>query len=149
MLKIKDNVDLKELEKIGFIFQKDDNMKLEVGMYVRTKKGIGKIDEFRCFMNKYEFHLDNNVGRINEVTNYRFWNDGYDILKSSFNLIDLIKVGDYVNGKEVVSKHYHKKWYLTLDTISNKISDNEISEEDIKSIVTKEQFASMEYKLGE
>lgn len=71
-------------------------MKLEVGMYVRTKKyGIAKI-----------------IGGISDKFNIDvFKKDGYtlrcqkerDILKASFNIIDLIEVGDYVNGEKVIA----------------------------------------------
>ena len=36
--------------------------KLEIGMYVRTKYGIGKIDETRVFIGTFEIHLDSNKG---------------------------------------------------------------------------------------
>lgn len=108
-------------------------MKVEVGMYVRYNGQIMKITE---------------LGYNNEtfMSNGNGWFSLYNC-KASHNIIDLIEEGDYVNGKEVVSKHYHKKWYLTLDTISNKISDNEISEEDIKSILTKEQYERAVYRV--
>ena len=54
-----------------------------------------------------------------------------------------MKVGDYVNGERVINII---KKYKYLE-----VSDEEIiiDEKDIKSIVTKEQFESMEYKIGE
>ena len=61
------------------------------------------------------------------------------IYKASFNIIDLIEVGDYVNDYRVVERM--GDWLdLESATAENK---------DIKSIVTKEQFESMEYKLGD
>lgn len=61
------------------------------------------------------------------------------IVKHSKNIIDLIEVGDYVNRYPVVEVDAFKDW---VD-----IGDEVLRERDIKSIVTKEQFASMEYKL--
>ena len=62
-------------------------MKLEVGMYVRYKNGIGKI------VAKYVkgVLLDKGKGGY-------FRTESVDILKASHNIIDLIEVGDYVNG---------------------------------------------------
>ena len=62
------------------------------------------------------------------------------IIKSSPNIIDLIEIGDYVNGRIV-------EW----------IGDNFVAfgrldyayKKDIKSIVTKQCFESMEYKVGD
>lgn len=71
----------------------------------------------------------------------------------SDKIIDLIEVGDYVNGKEVKQIAMFegfpdypkliftdKKHLITGETIENK---------DIKSIVTHEQFESIEYKVEE
>ncbi len=118
-------------------------MKLEVGDYVRTKKGIAKI-----------------LGRVNEPDNYYFKmliTDKYleihddteyihdlDIIKSSKNIIDLIEEGDYVNGLPVV--HNAKNNGSNIVIVVN---GNAYNEEDIKSVVTKEQFNSMKYEVGE
>lgn len=68
------------------------------------------------------------------------------IVKHSSNIIDLIEVGDYVNGKEVIGKFYEESLkVLILDTRLNA----KCRSEDIKSIVTKEQFALAEYKVKE
>lgn len=68
-------------------------MKLEIGMYVRTKRGkIGQIVR----INKDSVAIEFN----------KMWQDQIrleNIIKASFNIIDLIKEGDYVNGKKVYS----------------------------------------------
>ena len=113
---------------------------IEVNEYVRTKDGvIGKVIKVlsnRVFLNSLGYAM-----LIN------------DILKHSKQLIDLIEVGDYVNGREV--KHIamfegfpdypkliftDKKYLIPGETIENK---------DIKTILTKEQMASIEYKVEE
>ncbi len=103
-------------------------MKLEVGMYVRIKWGIGKIK--RIYDEKYK-------GRISVATNKTAYGmEEKDILKASHNIIDLIEVGDYVNGEKVYQENGHLfvgNWW-----IENK---------NIKSIVTKEQFESAQYKV--
>lgn len=72
-----------------------------------------------------------------------------NIIKSSPNIIDLIEVGDYVNGYKVISigiNDNHKNVELY---VANQGYDELVLEQDIKSIVTKEQFSQMEYKVGE
>jgi hypothetical protein len=119
-------------------------MKLEVGMYVRTKQGIGKIDETRIFLEKYfEFHLDSNKGYIHSVSDNTYWNDKNEVIgEPSHNIIDLIEEGDYVNGEEIIE--------ILLDGKMSRVKtiDGTYFKEDIKSIVTKEQFESMSYKIN-
>lgn len=111
-------------------------MEISKGMYIRFKnnKGIqyiGKlinINEYRepCF--KYAI----------EVTWYDdciFIGDDDIIDEPSFDLIGLIEIGDYVNGKQVIQKY--KDW-LDLD-------DDTADLKDIKNIVTKEQFEACKY----
>lgn len=111
--------------------------KLEVGMYVRTKDGIidkviidykGKCNSPNC-----------NCKHVSCQYNYY---DEVDIINASHNIIDLIEVGDYVNG-----------WKVLYWTDGTKIIDDgyasDLNKIKIKSIVTKEQFESMEYKLGD
>ena len=63
--------------------------------------------------------------------------------------MDLIEVDDYVNGERVIYKQYKEYSnplldHYVVDTIRCSYRENEI-----KSIVTKEQFSQMEYKVGE
>lgn len=107
---------------------------IEVNEYVRTNKGnIGKVVEIRLGFNKdtqlYQnvYMLDNGLWTILEY-----------IVKHSKQLIDLIEVGDYVNGELITDK-----W----DTRISSIRSN-FSEEDIKTILTKEQYLANCYKVG-
>jgi len=128
------------------------NKEIQVGEYVRTNnvRGIKK------------------VARINEeatVNRYLFI-DGYDhsdtiygiirtdqITKHSFNLMDLIEDGDHVNGHLVVG--FNEKVdingykYKEIEVESDHLINHSFKLEDIKSIVTKEQFKAMEYKVGD
>ena len=99
-------------------------MKLEAGMYIRTKKG--KI---------YKFDTNNSMAK-NGAKKY--------MVNCSYNIIDLIEVGDYVNGFYVEDV---KETFVNVATGSNYFQSPSINEEDIKSIVTKEQFESMKYNL--
>jgi len=113
---------------------------MKVGDYVRTKSGlIGKLMGSNAYGgNKIAILIDDTKDiKITPVI------DKEQIIKSSPNIIDLIEVGDYVNGERVINI-IKKHKYL-------EVSDEEIviEEKDIKSIVTKEQFESMQYKVGE
>ncbi|MCI8466969.1 MAG: hypothetical protein HFI08_02085 [Bacilli bacterium] len=130
-------------------------MKLEVGMFVRLDRcqGIARIDEI------YEGILLNKE-IANEWGDETFYVDEEDILKASHNIIDLIEVGDYVNGECV--KYIDETHFNGLDRLKKAkkigviVGNDEkfkfpyhIKNEDIKSIVTKEQFENMNYKIGE
>lgn len=121
--------------------------KIEVGMYVRTKYGIGKIDETRVFIGTFEIHLDSNKGRIHNVTDNTYWNTSDDIIgKPSKNPVDLIEVGDYVNGDKVTEMMIRMRDEQGVFGLPDhyKMFVDEIP---IKSIVTREQFEAMEYKV--
>lgn len=63
-----------------------------------------------------------------------------DIVKHSKNIIDLIEVDDYVNGSRVDSI---EDGFITTEFCEN-LSVTRL-EYEIKSLVTKEQFSSVEY----
>ena len=115
---------------------------MKVGDYVRTNNGgVGKI--IKCpFKSMY---LDEIWGDI-ENTETIITNNVY---KSSPNIIDLIEVGDYVNGERVVyiddCKGAMREFYYTFEDVTHDVGHYE---EEIETIVTKERFESMEYKLG-
>lgn len=120
--------------------------KLEVGMYYRYKGIIGK-------------YYKPDLGKPFFTNQHKYtWNEIANGGKFSHNIIDLIEVGDYVNGYKITSiydddskvNEYNLKHQKCL---GKNIYDEDYQEyliyaEDIKSIVTKEQFESMEYKLG-
>ena len=112
-------------------------MKLEVGMYcynkTNRKLGIGKIIDFQS----------NNNANIRYKNSIELASIGNVI--ASFNIIDILEVGDYVNGKKIYSLG------LTigiLNTINFEDGTFTIAE-DIKSVITHEQMEQMAYKVGE
>ena len=114
-------------------------MKLEVGMYVRTNEGIGTVQ--RIYNNKNDCTVRFKKGHVKK------W---VTIFKASHNIIDLIEVGDYVNGELVTNAndvYTEDNIYIGKEVIVN--HQDLIIEEDIETIVTKEQFESMSYKVGE
>lgn len=78
---------------------------------------------------------------------------GYDVINASYNIIDLISVGDYVNGKKIVDvgclTNGPRKGTKVIDYYITPSAVSYLKNEDIKSVVTKEQFEYMEYRIGE
>lgn len=125
-----------ELKEIKITFY--EMSKLEVGMFLRTNDG--KITKFI----KYDEEDKNEL-----VTDYYEYSTIWikDIIKASFDVIDLIEVGDYVNGYKITDIDcYEYEKELFFDT--NQIISTFVNEE-IKTIVTHEQMEQMSYKVGE
>lgn len=111
-------------------------MKLEVGMYFRTKDG---------YVSQYRYYDTTNMGKLLciPLSNRTFANIE-DIIKASHNIIDLIEVGDYVNGYYVEDV---LKTFVNVAVGSNYFQSPTIYEKNIKSIVTKEQFENIEVNI--
>ena len=118
-------------------------MKLEVGMHAYSKTcrdyGIGKIVNI----------TENGQGFRGDLIDiqYKYSKhaiENHDVV-ASHNIIDLIEEGDYVNGLPVtricIDDETNEKYLNMFGSIS------EYGSEDIKSIVTKEQFDSMKYEV--
>ena len=109
-------------------------MKLESGMYVRTLNGIAKIDK-----------IQDNV--MKDTKGYFHYGD---FVKASYNIINILEVEDYVNGKKIIN-------VILEDICGNEILDNqhiftkdgEIFENEIETIVTHEQMEQMAFKVEE
>lgn len=98
----------------------------EVCEYYRTKNGeilkIVDLDEYSFLVNKFY----------------------YQIVKHSKNIIDLVEVGDYVNG--------HRVEQVSVETNEVLLDHNGFGWRTLKygdKIVTHEQFESIEYKVEE
>lgn len=128
-------------------------MKLEdikVGQYVRTKYGIAKITDIICGQ---DVKFDNDSIFDDEDMKKHHEYDGIskndyffkqEVTKASFNIIDILEVGDYVNGSKV-----HKIGNCLTIILDTEENISWINPDDIKSIVTHEQMEQMSYKLGE
>ena len=112
-------------------------MKLEVGQFVRTKDGI--IDKVII---DYNGHCASPNCECKHVSCAKNYYDEDKIVKASYNIIDILEVGDYVNG-----------WKVLYWTDGTKIVDDgyatNLDKIDIKSIVTHEQMEQIEYKVGD
>lgn len=113
-------------------------MKLEVGMYVRYGGVIKKIKELVDF-NEREYKLNG------------FYINTKSIQDASYDIIDLIKVGDYVNGYKVSLKGYDYAHFVQCDyPVENGTTNHyKFYKQAIKSVVTKELFEIAEYRIGE
>lgn len=112
-------------------------------MYVRTKKG--KI--FDCYESE-QMHKPIYYPKKSKTNGYI---DYEDVYKKSNNLIDILEVGDYVNGMKVseILKKGIKIKYIRFMADSDYECYTELKEEEIETILTKEQFENMEYKVGD
>ena len=110
---------------------------MKVGDYLRNDRGkIGKITLF-----------EGDLVRVDgDFITYKSYHP--EIVKCEEKFIDLIEVGDYVNGSKVQEIG---EGYVEIEEYSGLNNDIPcvVKAEDIKSIVTKEQFESMEYRIGE
>lgn len=122
-------------------------MKLKVGMYIRTDKGrIGRVlTDVYEYKNGYNREIQFKDG-VEDTWDMDF----EDIIKASHNIIDLIEVGDYVNGEKVGyidnCEGAMREYYYDCEDASIDVGH---WFEEIETIVTKEQFESMSYKVKE
>lgn len=121
--------------------------KIEVNEYVRTKDGkIGIFDRyslrkenslykspFNCFIK-----IRDRKAPLQCCEDY--------IVKHSKQLIDLIEVGDFVNGMEILyidDNKLYVEWDNEFDEFTGFLENK-----DIKTILTKEQYIANCYKVG-
>ncbi len=118
-------------------------MKLEVGMYVRTELyGISEI----IYMENLEWI------EIDKNKDFLIHRD--TILKASYNIIDLIEVGDVIVDKE---GHKYSINYEFETDYNNEYKSYEITIDDYitlflkdgLSIITKEQIEQICYRIGD
>ena len=100
------------------------------------------------------------IGRVSRIVNetiYVNMNNKYNlpvsfqidkIVKHSKQLIDLIEIGDIVNGKEVLDIHKPRDLWEPIEIRVDSRYTNFILAEDIKTILTKESYMANCYKVG-
>lgn len=127
-------------------------MKLEVGMYVRTKDGIiAKVD-----------YIDNDTIFFDKEL-YRTYGDSIDflekdnlerIVKASYNIIDILEVGDAIEIDVIDKDNYPTIMGINFARIDNKVELASIKDmlknESAKllTVITHEQMEQMAYKVG-
>ena len=133
---------------------------MKVGDYVRNKYGIAKVIDIEnnkgidilVFDKPICFLVDKETGKITDdkLLNKLALIDDINLskIKHSPNIIDLIEIGDYVNGSKVIDIAQAPEKALYTEDINQKGALLPIVNNRIESVVTKEQFKSMEYKVG-
>ena len=120
---------------------------IEVGDWIRTKKG--NIDKIACEFDQNNWRSKNTYGELI----VRCLDDIYlleDIAKHSKNIIDLIEAGDFVNGYKILEIGNIKNSEQRVFTIckSDFKSICKIwGEQDIQTILTKEQYKAICYTV--
>ena len=116
---------------------------IEVNEYVRTKDGkIDKVINSNFYMSIY-VECEKGLYLIE------------NIVKHSKQLIDLIEVGDYVNGLEVEQvlkvrefKGFRGSKKFAFTHIKFSLPGGMIEDKEIRTILTKEQYMANCYKVG-
>ena len=124
-------------------------MKLEEGMYVRTNDGyINKIEK----LNQYNVLVD-----ARDLFGEKLNIPNNEIIKASYNIIEILEENDYVNGLRV-EKNKYGELYTSYVYYGGDIGKQcevyttwlkELEEDMIYSIVTHEQMEQMAYKVDE
>ena len=114
-------------------------MELKPNMYVRTEKG--KISKIK-WISSQAWKGTNTIDATIHLENDNTLIYPRDDFKSSYNLIDLIEVGDYVNGLLVVHNAKNNGGNIVIV-----VNGDAYNEEEIKSILTKEQYENNCYKV--
>ena len=121
-------------------------MNIEVGEYVRTFNGeiakiIGTDIEFDCKVYKTDQYIQSSRDF------YVFENDS-GIVNHSKNIIDLREAGDYVDGSKILEvRKRENRLIVEIYRDTEQSISRYLTNENIRSIVTKEQFRNMEYRL--
>lgn len=124
-------------------------MKLKEGMYVRTDKGrIGKV-----VSDVFEYKDDYNQAILFKDGIEFTWDmEWEDIVDAHYKLVNLVRVGDYVNGQKVTS-------IIPPDILGDEeldyahiraLNGEELCEDiKIETILTKEEFENRSYVVGD
>ena len=108
-------------------------MNLEEGMYVRIQELNEVIIVKILKVEDDGFNADDNMY-------YMF----SEVIKASHNIIDLIEIGDYVNGCRVIKINLESPLkYVKC------INDNCFEEKEIKTILTKKQMENNCYRIDD
>lgn len=125
------------------------NAEIQVGKFGRTN--LGKILIFAYLENLQGERYKNKVILTDGkkiINDFYYFKKDEKIVKESSNLIDLIEAGDYVNGYKVIEPNNDKDCLFDYMRVGTEAVNIGVYKDDIKTIVTKEQFKSMEYKVG-
>ena len=125
---------------------KEINMDIEVGDYVKTRRGIGKVLEIKTVQPKLYGKYD--VAYLIDVCPRMYISES-TFIKHSKNIIDLIEVGDIVNGYRIDSIDswgvlVHEARGINKSGFSIPVAQYE---EDIENVLTHEQYSQNCYTV--
>lgn len=127
-------------------------MEIKVGEYCKLKNGrIGKIVNENIDVYLFDIPIYEDQQGIRQYCLDKNFKDF--IVKHSKNIIDLIEVGDYVNGEEVITVYGYDEDGNDKDGLGICEIDDDyayyiyLEDINIRTIVTKEQFKNIEYRL--
>ncbi len=116
-------------------------MEIEVNDYIRTK--TGKIYTVKGI----NIYGDGDIHYL--VKESIVYVRANKVVKHSKNIIDLIEVGDFVNGhKIIIDLQKSKKHYNTENNFVTAVGYT-FTEEEIKTILTHEQYTQNAYRMEE
>ena len=141
---------------------------MKIGDYVRTPYGIARIKNIFCETGYVFIETDNEIGDCSMI-NKGVLRKGIIVMENDYanfrknnvkeNPIDLIQKGDYINGLRVEKNKYGELYTCYVyfggdigrqcELYDTWLKEYKEDEDLIDTIVTKEQFESMEYKIGE
>ena len=122
---------------------------ISVNEYVRTDAGSLGIVQDKSKWKLENYKIEDGEYLV-EIDNTELCVLGEDVItKHSFNLIDLIEIGDYVNGIEIIDIDTTSWLDLQEEIVLKGTEGKEFFDKQIKTIVTHEQFEAMEYEVRE
>lgn len=124
-------------------------MEIQVGEYVKSTDGfIAKVEEIDEDFIDFDSPI---IIGYDGLCSYFGRDQLHFISKHSFNIIDLIEEGDYINGYKVLDIDFKNEMICLLMPFDeeNKSKYNIVwnTKYFIKSIVTKEMFQNIEYRV--
>lgn len=124
---------------------------IKIGEYVRTPEQgfIGKLVEIdNNVLNYYKIDVGREVRRTNGMSdNYIYSRDGFG-LKHSFNILDILKISDFIYTDYGWGWYHHK---VDEETIAIYDGDEfiDVKKDEIHRILTQEMLWDNSYELKE
>lgn len=124
---------------------------IKVGEYVRTPEQgfIGKLVKIdNNVLNYYKIDVKREIRRTNGMSdNYIYSRDGFG-LKHSFNILDILKIGDFIYTDYGWGWYHHK---VDEETIVIDDGDEfiDVKKDEIHRILTQEMLWNNSYELKE
>lgn len=105
---------------------------------------------------EYVRSWNGSIGKVTRIEEGRFLYDNKELIcfiasvvKHSKNIIDLIEEGDYVNGCQVMGIYVPRDTWEPIQINVDSQTIKYFIQDEIKSIVTKEQIKQIEFRIKE